>query len=85
MILNVTVMIMPGLMVVGAVLARRNVKLGRGDRRGAFRSAATLFFMVMGAWLLGDRHVAHAGAAHGGAAGVGGEYRDDLSCAHHVD
>jgi hypothetical protein len=26
-------------MLVGALLARRNVKLGRGDRRGAFRAA----------------------------------------------
>ena len=35
--------VMPGLMLVGALLARRNVKLGRGDRRGAFRAAPPFF------------------------------------------
>jgi hypothetical protein len=48
---------MPGLMLTGVLLARRNVKLGRGDRRGAFRAAAALFLMLMTAWVLGDRHV----------------------------
>ncbi|HEY2435323.1 MAG TPA: serine/threonine-protein kinase [Vicinamibacterales bacterium] len=48
---------MPALMVVGAVLARRNLKLGRGDRRGAFRAAAAVFFLQMAAWLLGSSHV----------------------------
>jgi hypothetical protein len=48
---------MPALMVVGAVLARRNLKLGRGDRRGAFRAAAAVFFLQMAVWLLGSSHV----------------------------
>ena len=50
-------LIMPALMLVGPILARRNVKLGRGDRRGAFRAASTVFFLLLGAWLLGDTHV----------------------------
>jgi serine/threonine-protein kinase len=54
---QITTVVMPGLMLTGVLLARRNVKLGRGDRRGAFRAAAALFVMLMTAWLLGDRHV----------------------------
>ena len=50
--------ILPALMLIGPILAHRNVKLGRGDRRGAFRAAAVVFFLVMGAWLLGPNHVA---------------------------
>jgi protein kinase-like protein len=49
-------LVMPALMLAGAVLARRNVKLGRGDRRGAFRAAAAIFIAFMAAWLL-RRHV----------------------------
>jgi serine/threonine-protein kinase len=40
------------------VLARRNVRLGRGDRRGAFRVAAFLLVIAMLGWLLGAHHVA---------------------------
>jgi hypothetical protein len=50
-------LVMPGLMLISALLARRNVTLGRGDRRGAFRAAAAVFFMILLAWLLGERHV----------------------------
>jgi serine/threonine-protein kinase len=49
-------LVVPALMLAGAVLARRNVKLGRGDRRGAFRVAAAVFVLLMAAWLL-RRHV----------------------------
>jgi tRNA A-37 threonylcarbamoyl transferase component Bud32 len=45
-------LLIPALMLAGAVLARHNVKLGRGDRRGAFRAAATVFVLLMLAWLL---------------------------------
>jgi tRNA A-37 threonylcarbamoyl transferase component Bud32 len=38
LIANAAALVMPLLMVAGAVLARRNVKLGRGDRPGAFRA-----------------------------------------------
>jgi len=54
---QITAFVMPGLMLIGVLLARRNVTLGRGDRRGAFRAAAALFVMLLTAWLLGDRHV----------------------------
>jgi hypothetical protein len=50
-------LVMPLLTLVGPILAYRNVKLGRGDRRGAFRAASAVFFMILGAWLLGDTHV----------------------------
>jgi tRNA A-37 threonylcarbamoyl transferase component Bud32 len=44
--------IMPALMTAAAVLARRNVKAGRGDRRGAFRTATIIFVTSMTAWML---------------------------------
>src|SRR5205823_3471325 len=34
------------LLIVTAILARRHLKTGRGDRRGAFRTAAVLFVVV---------------------------------------
>ncbi len=40
----------------GCVLARRNVRLGRGDRRGAARIAAVLFLLILAAWVLGASH-----------------------------
>jgi serine/threonine-protein kinase len=52
-----TSLVIPGLMVAAAVLARRNVKLGRGDRKGAFRAAAVLFWVRVIAWLVGVRSV----------------------------
>jgi hypothetical protein len=55
-------LVMPGLMLVSALLARRNVKLGRGDRRGAFRAAAVVFFLIIFAWVLGERHITGLGA-----------------------
>jgi serine/threonine-protein kinase len=44
--------------IVGSVLlARRNFRLGRGDRKGAFR-VATIFFVVSGlAWMITADHV----------------------------
>ena len=50
-------LIMPALMLAGVVLARVNVTRGRGDRRGAFRAAAAMFFMMLAVWALGDHHV----------------------------
>ena len=32
------------------------MRLGRGDRRGAFRAAAAVFLILVAAWILGDRH-----------------------------
>jgi serine/threonine-protein kinase len=56
-IANLAGLIIPGLMVAGAILARHNVKLGRGDRRGAFRAASILFVLNLVAWLFGASHV----------------------------
>jgi hypothetical protein len=52
----ITSLVMPALMLVGALLARRNLKSGRGDRRGALRAAAAVFVLLMLAWLLGNNH-----------------------------
>ena len=40
----------------GAVLARRNVRAGRGDRRGAMRLAVVIFFLQGAMWILGGQH-----------------------------
>src|SRR4051812_1837973 len=53
----ITALVMPGLMIVAAVLARRNVKAGRGDRRGALAAASAVFVFLIGAWLLGNNRV----------------------------
>jgi hypothetical protein len=45
------------LLVVGAMLARRNLRLGRGDRRGASRLAAVFFAAWAVAWVFGAHHV----------------------------
>jgi serine/threonine-protein kinase len=48
------------ILLVGAcVLARRNVKMGRGDRRGAMRLASVLFLMTVAGWALGAHHAPH--------------------------
>jgi predicted Ser/Thr protein kinase len=49
--------VMPSLMLIGPILAYRNVKRGRGDRRGAFRAATAVFALQLGAWVLGPNHV----------------------------
>jgi serine/threonine-protein kinase len=45
------------LLAAAVVLARRNLRLGRGDRRGALRISAVVFFASMIAWLLRAHHV----------------------------
>ncbi len=54
-----------GAIVAAAALARRNLQLGRGDRRGAARLAMGVLVVSIGAGLLGADHVAD----------LGGEYR----------
>ncbi len=44
-------------LVLGAILARRNLQLGRGDRRGAYRLAAFVFGAWSVAWIFGAHHV----------------------------
>jgi serine/threonine-protein kinase len=43
--------------VTCAVLARRNLRLGRGDRKGAKRLAIIIFTLSMLSWLFGASHV----------------------------
>jgi len=45
------------LLVGGCLLARRNLRLGRGDRRGAMRVAIFIFVCFMLDWALETRHV----------------------------
>jgi serine/threonine-protein kinase len=50
------------LILIGALLlARRNLRLGRGDRRGAFRIAAFVFLLLVTAWPMVAHHVADLG------------------------
>ena len=46
------------LIVAGSLIARRNLRLGRGDRRGAARLAAFLFSCALIGWALYAHHVA---------------------------
>jgi serine/threonine-protein kinase len=45
------------LLVAGLVLARRNLRLGRGDRRGALRLGGACFVLAMLQWLLQADHL----------------------------
>jgi serine/threonine-protein kinase len=45
------------LLVGSVVVARRNLRLGRGDRRGAARLALSVITVMFLAWLLGTDHV----------------------------
>ncbi len=46
------------LMVAGGLVARRNLRMGRGDRRGAFRVSGFVIAASLLAWLLSGHHVA---------------------------
>jgi predicted Ser/Thr protein kinase len=49
------------MLVAGSLVAWRNLRLGRGDRQGAFRIAALSFVLTLGIWLFGAHHVAWPG------------------------
>jgi Protein kinase domain len=51
------VLLLFALTCAGALLARRNLRLGRGDRRGAFRLAIVLLGLALGAWAFRAHHV----------------------------
>ena len=53
------------LMGAASFMARRNIVLGRGDRRGAFRVALLLFVLGLVSWALGAHHVADSSAQMG--------------------
>jgi len=59
--LGVTVL----LMGAAGFMARRNVVLGRGDRKGAFRVAFVLFSLGVLSWVLSAHHVADLNAQMG--------------------
>jgi hypothetical protein len=44
-------------LVGGVLLARRNLRLGRGDRKGAFRLAVYVFSVMTLTWIMGATHV----------------------------
>jgi serine/threonine-protein kinase len=50
---------------VTGTLALRHWLSGRGDRRGAFRVAATIFCLRLGVWILGGHHVPALGPEWG--------------------
>ena len=56
-----TVIVVPVMMGGGILLARRNLKLGRGDRRGAITLATVTFGLAMLQWALGAAHFADVG------------------------
>ncbi len=65
-IAGVTLILMiVSLLVAGAVFARRNVRMGRGDRKGSFRIAAFAFSIAMLAWILAGHHVSDTGGEFG--------------------
>ena len=45
------------MLVIGPMIARRNMRLGRGDRRGASRLAAFVFVASAVGWFFGVHHV----------------------------
>lgn len=49
------------IMIVGALIARRNVRRGRGDLRGSWHMAGVVFASGMGAWLISAHHSFGAG------------------------
>jgi serine/threonine-protein kinase len=55
---GISSLVMPGLIVVSVVLARKNLKLGRGDRRSALRAAGIVFVTSLVSWVLGATHFA---------------------------
>jgi serine/threonine-protein kinase len=55
--LGTSIVLFLSMLLVGAILARRNLRLGRGDRRGASRLAAFVFVCATVEWLFGAHHV----------------------------
>jgi serine/threonine protein kinase len=57
-ILLIAAAVLALIVLTGAcLLARRNLRLGRGDRKGAFKLALFIFILQMVAWLFGAHHV----------------------------
>ena len=58
-------LVIVSLLVAGAIFARRNIRMGRGDRKGSFRVSAFVFSTVMLAWILEGHHVLDIGGEFG--------------------
>jgi Protein kinase domain len=56
-VLGSAIVLFLSMLMVGAMLARRNLRLGRGDRRGAARLAAFVFAAWAVAWFFGTHYV----------------------------
>jgi predicted Ser/Thr protein kinase len=56
--ISVSIVFSVCLVAAGIVMARRNLVLGRGDRRGAGRIAGYVFLLTMLSWLISAHHVA---------------------------
>jgi serine/threonine-protein kinase len=57
----ISLVLLAGSLLAAAVMARRNVRAGRGDRDGALRLAAFVFTVQTIEFLLGTHHVPHLG------------------------
>jgi Protein kinase domain/zinc-ribbon domain len=57
----ISLVLISGSLLAAAVMARRNVRAGRGDRDGALRLAAFVFIVQTIEFILGAHHVAHLG------------------------
>jgi hypothetical protein len=55
------ILIIISLLVACAIFARRNVRMGRGDRKGSFRVSAFAFSVGILAWILAGHHVSDIG------------------------
>jgi hypothetical protein len=53
-----------GLIAGGAFFARRNLRMGRGDRRGATRLAFITLILAGAAWIFGEHHVPTLGESY---------------------
>ena len=58
---GISSLVMPALVVAAVVLARRNIKAGRGDRRGALRAAGIVLIASLVGWILGATHFSDVG------------------------
>jgi serine/threonine-protein kinase len=56
-VLWILIVLSLSVLIVGTMLSRRNLRLGRGDRRGALRLAAFVFVASMVSWFFGAHHV----------------------------
>ncbi len=53
--------LMAAIVVGGIVLARRNLRLGRGDWKGGVRLGSYVFSLYMLSWILGGHHAPSLG------------------------